>query len=81
MAQDTYNTIVSDLKSKYKKQTLSVEEVAKEIGVSSTTIRTSIKEGVGIPSFRQVGNGKLRKKYVFPVNEVAKFLADTQRVY
>jgi AraC-like DNA-binding protein len=81
MAQDTHLDILQDLKKKYKKQTLSVIQTAKEIGVSSTTLRQGIKMGIGVPLFKNVGMGTMRKKIVFPIHEVAKFLSDTQQVY
>jgi len=81
MAQDTKIAIEEDLKKRYKKQALSVNEVAKELGVSSTTVRTGVKTGLGVPQFRRVGGGTQRKKTIFPIHEVAKFLADTQQVY
>jgi len=81
MAQDTQNVILEDLKKRYKKQTLSVIETAKEIGVSSTTLRQGIKNGVGTPAYRKIGMGMKRNKFVFPLNEVAKYLANTQQMY
>jgi len=81
MAQDTQKVILDDLKSKYKKLTLTVDETSKELGVSSATIRTGIANGIGVPAFKQIGIGLKRKKYVFPLNEIARFLSDTQKMY
>ena len=81
MAQDTQKVILDDLKSKYKKLTLTVDEVAKELGVSKATIHHGVKSGIGVPAFKQVGIGLKRKKYVFPLNEIARFLSDTQKMY
>ncbi len=81
MAQDTFNDILKDLKKKYQKQTLTISETAKECGVSSTTFRQGLKLGIGIPQFKRLGMGTIRRKVVFPIHEVAKFLSDTQQVY
>jgi len=81
MAQDTQKVILDDLKEKYKKQALTVNEVAEELGVSHATIHHGVKNGTGVPAFKQVGIGLRRKKYVFPLNEVARFLSNTQTMY
>ncbi len=81
MVQDTYNEVIASLKKKYKKQTLTIEEVAQELSISIYSMRLSVKKGVNIPPYTQVGTGTQRKKIVFPINGVAKFLANTQQVY
>lgn len=81
MAQDTKLATEEYLKKKYKKLALSINELAQEIGVSHSTIRGNVKKGLGIPEYRRVGGGTQRKKIVFPINEVAKWLSDTQQVY
>ncbi len=81
MAQDTFNDIITDLRKKYKKQTLTVIETAKEIGISSTSLRQGITVGIGVPQFKKVGMDEKRRKVVFPIHEVAKFLANTQQIY
>lgn len=81
MAKDTQTDILQDLKKKYKKQALSIQEVANELGVSIGTMRVGIKAGVGIPPYKNIGMGTSRKKYAFPIYEFAKFLSDTQLIH
>lgn len=81
MVNDTYSEIHKDLKSKYKKQVLSIQEVAKEIGISTSSLRNGIKLGQNIPSYRKVGHGTERIKVIFPIHEVAKYLANLQQIF
>ena len=76
-----YELILKDLKKQYKKTALSIKEVAQELGVSINTIRLGIKNGKGIPKYRKVGGGKMRHRVIFPIVEVARFLANTEEVY
>lgn len=81
MAKDIYDEIHTDLRKKYDKQALNVAETAKEIGVSVETLRTGIKLKQNVPAHKQIGQGQERKKYIFPIHSVAKYLSDTQMVY
>jgi len=81
MVQDTYNEILKELRKKYKKQALTIQETAQEIGTSTGTLRSGIKVGQNVPQFKSIGLGTVRKKYIFPIHNVAKFLADTQQVF
>jgi len=82
MQTDVFNDTLKDLRSRYKGRTmLNVIEVAAEMGVSARTVRNGVENGVGVPAYRNVGQGKERKQIRFPIVEVAHFICDTQRVY
>lgn len=81
MQQDTFIEISKELKAKYKKQTLTLHEVAKELSMSSDSLRAGIRQGINVPNYRVIGTGEQRKKVIFPINEVAKFLANLVQVY
>lgn len=81
MDKEAYKETLEDLRKRYKKTAIDKKEVAKELGVCLSTINNSIRAGRGIPNYRQVGMGTQKKIIVFPLVEVAKFLADTERVY
>lgn len=78
---DTYQEVLKNLRSKYKKQALTIQETASELSVSLSSLRMSVREGRNIPSYRVVGTGTQRRKVIFPIHNVAKFLSDTQQVY
>lgn len=75
------NAICKDLRAKYNKSALTQKELGKELGISQTSLTFLIKEGVNIPKYKVLGLGKIRTKKVFPIVEVAKFLANTEKVY
>jgi response regulator of citrate/malate metabolism len=81
MLQDTYNEILKELKSKYKKQTLTIQEVAKEMSISTGSLRNGMKKGINVPNYKEVGHGEQRKKVIFPIHEVAKYLANLVQVF
>ena len=76
-----YELFVKDLKQTYKKSTLTIKELANELGQSTATIRRGINSGKGIPKYRRVGGGEMRKIIVFPILDVARFLSQTEEVY
>jgi len=76
-----YEQFVRDLKQTYKKSTLTISELANELGQSIATIRRGIKNGKGVPKYRRVGGGVTRQAVVFPIINVAKFLSQTEEVY
>jgi len=76
-----YEEFRQDLKKQYKKTALTIQEVASELGLSVNSIRLGIKAGKGIPNYKKVGGGVKRQRVVFPIIDVAKFLADTEKVY
>lgn len=76
-----YEVFVKDLKKQYKKTALNIQELADELGVSVNTVRLGIKQGKGMPRYKKIGGGKERQRVIFPIIEVAKFLANTEEVY
>lgn len=76
-----YEQFATDLKKKYKKTALTTKEVANELGLSVNTIRFGMKAGKGIPKYKKVGGGVSRQRVIFPIIDVAKFLANTEEVY
>ena len=68
--------IYNDLKSRYKKSTLSKREMANELGISYSTIDGYIAKGYGIPDYKKLGKAK-NAKVVFLITDVAKFLSET----
>ena len=73
---DQIQLIYQDLKSRYKKSTLSKKEMANELGISYSTIDGYIAKGYGIPNYKKLGKAK-NAKVVFNIIDVAKFLSDT----
>jgi len=68
--------ILKDLQVRYKKSTLSKREMAKELGISYSTIDGYIAKGYGIPNYKKLGHAK-NAKVVFNIIDVAKFLSET----
>ncbi len=81
MLEDTYTETISSLKKRYKKHTLTIDETAHELSISLSSMRKAVKEGKNIPQYIQVGTGTQRKTIAFPINCIAKFLSNTQKVY
>ncbi len=81
MQQDAYNEIYKELKAKYKKQALTIQEVAKELSISTGSLRNGIRLGKNVPNYKNVGHGEQRSKVVFPIHEVAKYLSNLQQVF
>ncbi len=81
MQETTYKEVLKELKATYKKQALSIQETADVIGVNISTLRQGIKQGKNVPDYRCMGGGEKRKRVIFPIYEVAKFLANTQQVF
>lgn len=71
--------IYNDLSNRYKKATLSKAELAKELGVSYSTIDTYIARGYGLPNYKKLGQAK-NAKMIFNIIDVAEFLAQTTKV-
>ena len=71
--------IYQDLKTRYKKATLSKKEMAKELGVSTSTIDVYMKNGFGVPNYKKLGKAK-NAKVIFNIVDVAEFLAQTVKV-
>lgn len=68
--------IYQDLKERYKKATLSKAEMAKELGISYSTIDSYISKGYGIPNYKKLGTAK-NAKVVFNIIDVSEFLSKT----
>jgi len=66
---DTYRY----LSSKYNTLGLTRENLAEELTCSLSTIDRLLKEGVGLPAYKRIGNGK-RARIIFPIAEVARFM-------
>ena len=81
MQQDAYNEIYKELKAKYKKQALTIQEVAKELSISTGSLRNGMRLGKNVPNYKNVGHGEQRSKVVFPIHEVAKYLSNLQQVF
>ena len=73
---DQTQLIYNDLKTRYKKSTLSKREMAHELGISYSTIDGYIAKGYGIPNYKKLGKAK-NAKVVFNIIDVAKFLSET----
>ncbi len=61
------------LASKYNKASISRAELSDELGVSLSTIDRQLSQGIGLPGFKRIGNGK-RARIIFPLDAVARFI-------
>ena len=68
--------IYQDLKTRYKKATLSKTELANELSVSIATIDKYMRDGLGVPQYKKLGKAK-NAKVIFNIVAVADFLAQT----
>lgn len=73
---DLQAQIYQDLKDRYGKATLSKAEMAKELGISYSTIDGYISKGYGIPNYKKLGTAK-NAKVVFNIIDVSEFLSQT----
>lgn len=73
---DLQTQIYNDLKDRYGKATLSKAEMAKELGISYSTIDGYIAKGYGIPNYKKLGKAK-NAKVIFNIIDVAEFLSQT----
>ena len=72
-------TIYTSLQEKYGKLVLSKQELAMELDVGLSTVSKMMSDGMGLPNYRKVGVAK-NSRVVFPIVDVAEFLADTIEV-
>ena len=72
-------SILSDLKERYNKSTLTKKELAHELSLSVSSINTYIGKGFGLPSFRKIGEAK-NGTVVFPLICVAEYISNTIKV-
>jgi len=68
--------IYQDLKSRYKRATISKREMAYELNISYSTIDNYIAKGYGICSYKKLGTAK-NAKVIFNIIDVSEFLAQT----
>lgn len=73
---DLQTQIYNDLKERYGKATISKAEMAKELGISYSTIDNYIAKGYGICDYKKLGNAK-NAKVIFNIADVAVFLSQT----
>ncbi|MCD8545300.1 MAG: hypothetical protein LRY52_10805 [Sulfurospirillum cavolei] len=71
--------IYQDLTNRYKKSTLTKEELANELSVSVSAVNNCIVKGYGIPQYTKLGH-QANARVVFPVVCVAEFLSNTVKV-
>ncbi len=76
---DIIREIIADLRERYQKSSLSKKDTANELNMSISTLNNYLAKGYGIPRYRKIGDAK-NAKVIFPIAEVAKFLADTVEV-
>jgi len=68
--------IYNDLQTRYKKSTLSKREMARELGISYSTIDGYMAKGYGTPDYKKLGKAK-NSKVIFNIIDVAEFLSHT----
>jgi predicted DNA-binding transcriptional regulator AlpA len=68
------------LQTKYKRVVLSRSEMAKELGISNSTLDLYIAKGTGLPNYRKLGKAK-NAKVVFNLIDVADFLSQTIKTF
>ena len=72
-------SIYQDLLNRYKKLALNKKELAKELGVSVSSINNCIAQCKGLPDYKKCGDAK-NGRILFPIISVAKFFSNTVRV-
>lgn len=71
--------IYNDLRTRYKKASLSKAETANELGVSIATLDRYIKKAYGVPPYKKLGNAK-NGRLIFNIIDVAEYLSQTIKV-
>ncbi len=71
--------IIADLGARHKQSSISKKKTANELNMSVSTLNNYMAKGYGIPRYKKIGNSK-NAKVIFPIVEIAKFLADTVEV-
>ena len=71
--------IVADLRSRHNKSAISKKDTADELNMAVSTLNNYMAKGYGIPRYKKIGDAK-NAKVIFPIVEIAKFLADTVEV-
>ncbi len=75
-----YEEELKALTKSYSKRVLSIQDLSKVFGVSEVTIRRGIELGKNIPPFKKFGGGD-RPRVMFPITEVARFLATPEKIH
>lgn len=76
---ESTRVIYDSLRETYGKSGLSKVELANELGLGLSTVSKMMAEGMGIPNYRKIGVAK-NARVIFPLTDVAEFLADTIKV-
>ncbi len=76
MEQTAFELLLTELRERYKKSTLSKREMAYEMGISYSGIDKMISKGYGIPNYKKLGE-KSNSRIIFTIVEAAKFLSQT----
>ena len=76
--ETTAKLIYEDLRARYNKAVIGKKELAKELGVSLSTIDNYIHRGFGIPPYKKLGTAH-NARVVFNLVDVANFLAQTTK--
>ena len=76
---NTTGVILQSLQEKYNKVALSKQELAHELGLGLSTVSKFMSDGIGLPNYKKIGTAK-NSRVIFPLINVAEFLADTVEV-
>jgi len=68
--------IYKELRKKYKRMTISKNEMSSELGISNSTLDLYISKGIGLPNYKKLGTAK-NAKVIFNLVDVAEFLSNT----
>lgn len=71
--------IYESLRESYGKSGLSKGELAIELGLGLSTVSKMMADGIGLPNYKKIGTAK-NSRVIFPLVDVAEFLADTVEV-
>lgn len=77
--QSTLIIILQSLQERYGKGALSKQELAHELGLGLSTVSKFMSDGIGLPNYKKIGTAK-NSRVIFPLINVAEFLADTVEV-
>lgn len=55
--------IYEELRKKYKRMTISKNEMSNELGISNSTLDLYIAKGIGLPNYKKLGTAKKCKSY------------------
>ena len=72
-------SILQDLKDRYKKSAINKKELANEIGLSVGAINNYICKGYGVPRYKKTGPAK-NAPVRFPLIFVANYLSEVMEV-